>query len=200
MTKNYSNRSCGEETESRNVYKTPVIVHYCVVVSVPEEDMDIFDFSKFGDIKPSSRAHFNAGHPFYVETLTNSSLTVDFLCLHREGSVERSRTFLYVVKCRFQRYFIVQRHTTLTLPIRLWHDLVKKNRKTDNQLLLPWTEIKIEEKEKNKVSTSTADDWLQIICIDSIRHSFGLCLLTIVKRYIIIVSRSLPLTAFQSWT
>ena len=81
MTKNYSNRSCGEETESRNVYKTPVIVHYCVVVSVPEEDMDIFDFSKFGDIKPSSRAHFNAGHPFYVETLTNSSLTVDFLCL-----------------------------------------------------------------------------------------------------------------------
>jgi hypothetical protein len=88
---------------------------------------------------------------------------------YREGSVERSRIFLYVVKCRFQRYFIVQRHTTLTLPIRLWHDLVKKNRKTDNQLLLPRTEVKIEEKEKNKVSTSTADDWLQIICIDSIR-------------------------------
>ena len=33
------------------------------------------------------------------------------------------------------------------------------------------------------MSTSAADEWLHIICINPILHSFALCLLTVVKRY-----------------
>ena len=33
------------------------------------------------------------------------------------------------------------------------------------------------------MSTSAADEWLHIICMNPILHSFALCLLTVVKRY-----------------